>query len=68
MKSEQKYCEHCNKNVLAHKASADIGCFCHFGHLCLTICTGLLWGIVWILHANYDNNKFRCSICGSVCK
>jgi hypothetical protein len=64
MKTKQAYCNHCNSKTLAHKENSSIGCFAHCFHLVLTICTGFLWGLIWIIHANYDNGVYRCCKCG----
>ena len=68
MESRQKFCRHCNANVLAHKPESKIGCFAHMFHAFLTVMTGFWWGIVWIAHACYGDGEFRCSRCGGVCK
>lgn len=68
MGSKQSHCYKCQKNILAQKDDAKIGCFAHLVHAFFTLCTGFLWGIIWIIHANYNNGKFRCPICGGVVK
>ena len=68
MQSKQKFCKRCDRSVLAHKQDSKIGCFAHMVHAFFTVCTGCLWGIVWVLHANYDGEKFKCSVCGGVTK
>ncbi len=64
----RKNCKNCG-HLWAHKTGGEgIGCGGHLFHFVLTICTGLLWGIVWILHANYDDSKYHCANCGGKVK
>ena len=68
MKSKQKYCKCCDGYVLAHKADGGMGCGGHLVCLALTILTGAIFLPFWGILSFYDNEKFRCSVCGGVCK
>ena len=54
------FCTHCERKVLAIKNQVN-----HIFHLILTICTGGIWGIVWVLMAAGTAGRYRCSRCGS---
>lgn len=55
------YCKHCKKQIAAKK------CCNHVLHCILSICTGGLWIIIWILAIFADDN-YRCSECGQKVK
>ena len=55
------YCEHCKKQIAAKK------CCNHVLHGILTLCTGGVWLIIWILAALADDN-YRCIECGKKVK
>lgn len=54
----QKYCQDCKQNALVRRRGTN-----HLLHLLLTIVTGGLWLIVWIL-AVPKFGGWRCSQCG----
>jgi hypothetical protein len=56
-----KWCRGCNRQVLAARRGTN-----HVLHLLLTIFTGGLWGIVWILSA-VKIGGWRCQACGMKC-
>ena len=56
----QLFCGHCNKQVLAICDGPN-----HILHLILTIITGGLWGIVWVL-VSFGKKEWRCSHCGTL--
>jgi len=53
------YCSKCGKDVLVRRAGTN-----HILHLILTIITGGLWAIIWILSA-IKFGGWRCTQCGS---
>ncbi len=56
----QKYCQDCKQNVLAEKTKTN-----HILHLLLTIFTGGIWVIIWILATVASKVKaWKCSHCG----
>jgi len=57
----QKYCPACERNTMAQRPGTN-----HILHLLLTICTGGLWLIIWIL-ASIRIGGWKCSTCGSSC-
>ncbi|MET3899669.1 hypothetical protein ABIB57_003631 [Devosia sp. UYZn731] len=64
LEQSRRYCPEDDRMVLAEKPATN-----HLIHLVLTIFTGGLWGIIWILIAmNNAANKYRCPSCGSVTK
>jgi len=75
-KKKKKWCEECQRNVQAVKDERKIGCVAHFLFFAVFVITGLLtiWLSsiivvpIWMLFAFYDNSKFECPRCGSVCK
>ncbi len=76
MASKKKWCKECKQNVRAIKDVRKIGCMAHFGFMMFTVIATLLTGglgfipmiCLWMLCAFYDNSKFECPRCGSVCK
>lgn len=59
IKTKGAYCNSCNANVMAQSNKPN-----HILHLILTIITGLLWGIVWILISVGAIGGYRCTTCG----
>ena len=55
----QRFCDHCGEYVLAVRKGTN-----HILHLLLTIVTGGIWIIVWIL-VSIKMGGWRCSKCGS---
>jgi len=55
----QQHCPDCNEGVLAQRSGVN-----HILHLLLTIVTGGLWLIVWILISIFHFGGWRCSKCG----
>ena len=55
-----KHCRYCKKQVLVNRQGTN-----HLLHLFLTLFTGGLWLIIWIL-CSIKIGGWRCSICGSV--
>jgi hypothetical protein len=53
-----KFCGYCNRQVLARRQGTN-----HILHLLLTIVTGGLWLIIWIL-ISVKIGGWRCSSCG----
>lgn len=53
-------------NIIEEDNSLSTGA--HLIHLVLTLLTGFLWGVIWIIHANCSSSKWRCTKCGSVVK
>lgn len=54
------YCAHCDRVTLHHKQRIN-----NVLHLLLTICTGGLWLIVWLLLGGANSAKrMRCTSCG----
>ena len=59
-KETSRFCSNCNKQVLARKKGTN-----HILHLLLTLLTGGLWLIIWILCAIVNGlGSWRCSFCG----
>ena len=58
-KNTSLICEYCGKSTLHTQASIN-----HILHLILTILTGGVWLIVWILLALTSDDSWRCSECG----
>jgi hypothetical protein len=58
-KESKGYCQTCKKQVLIRRKGTN-----HLLHLILTLLTGGLWAIVWILCA-IQIDGWRCSQCGS---
>jgi len=54
-----KYCKTCQGNTLARRKGTN-----HILHLLLTLLTGGLWVIVWIL-TSVKIGGWRCTQCGS---
>jgi len=52
------YCGNCQKQVLIRRKGTN-----HLLHLILTLLTGGLWAIVWVICA-IKVNGWRCSQCG----
>ena len=60
MQETSKYCKSCNKQVLARKKGTN-----HILHLLLTLLTGGLWLLIWILCGISNGlSSWRCSFCG----
>lgn len=55
----QRYCPTCERPVLAHQQRPN-----HVLHLILTLITGGLWLIVWIV-LSLGQSRPRCTFCGS---
>ena len=55
----QKHCSTCGDSVLAQRPGIN-----HILHLLLTIVTGGIWAIVWILVAIFKFGGWRCTQCG----
>ena len=55
----QKFCDRCNEYVLAERNGPN-----HILHLLLSIITGGLWIIVWIMQS-VQVGGWKCSKCGS---
>jgi len=53
-----KRCRHCGKDILATRPGTN-----HILHLLLTVVTGGLWLIIWILSA-IKVGGWRCTACG----
>jgi hypothetical protein len=53
------FCKTCNKQVMIRRKGTN-----HILHLILTILTGGLWLIIWIL-SSIKIGGWRCTICGS---
>lgn len=61
MEQWQTYCPRCKTVVLGQRDGAN-----HILHLLLTIFTGGLWLIPWlIIHLINSDKPFRCPYCGS---
>lgn len=60
MKYSSGYCKHCRKQVKIEGQSPN-----HILHLLLSIITGGLWLIVWIILCCLSG-KYRCPICGCI--
>ncbi|QEO58316.1 hypothetical protein [Francisella marina] len=61
MKIRRKYCKNCKDYVKAEAPQTRI-----VFHLLMTLLTGGLWLIVWLLAGG--SSKYRCSHCGTVCR
>lgn len=59
VEQSQRFCDHCNEYVLAVRKGTN-----HILHLLLSIITGGVWIIVWIL-VSVKMGGWRCSKCGS---
>jgi hypothetical protein len=59
-KQTQKYCKYCEDYVLATRRETN-----HILHLLLTLITGGIWFIIWIIVA-MNTDKWRCTQCGSI--
>jgi len=68
MKIKQGMCKGSCGLVKAIKDENNITTGAHFIHFILTICTGFLWLLIWVLHANFRGAVWRCSQCGSIAK
>ena len=58
-KKTGRFCNNCGKNVLAIGKTPN-----HILHLILSIITGGLWLIVWIILVLMKIGGYRCSQCG----
>lgn len=56
----QKYCNNCDKNVLAVRKSTN-----HILHLLLSLLTVGLWIPIWIL-LSIRMGDWRCTVCGKI--
>ncbi len=59
VEQSQRFCDHCDEYVLAVRKGTN-----HILHLLLSIITGGIWIIVWIL-VSVKMGGWRCSKCGS---
>jgi hypothetical protein len=59
-KQTGQFCSYCQKHTLATGTKPN-----HTLHLILTILTGGLWGIVWILITLGKIGGYRCTQCGN---
>lgn len=59
-KQTGKFCNHCNKNVMATGTTPN-----HILHFFLTIFTLGTWGVVWFLLSIGKIGGYRCVECGS---
>ena len=57
---KSKYCLYCQKQVLVNRPGTN-----HLLHLILTLVTGGLWLIIWIL-CSIKIGGWKCCRCGSV--
>jgi len=57
MEYKRSFCKLCDKNVKAEAKGTS-----HILHLIMTICTGGIWSIMWLLCAM--SNTWSCSECG----
>ncbi|GAA4527119.1 hypothetical protein GCM10023174_14180 [Chelativorans composti] len=60
IKQKGAYCPQCQKRVLAQGVKPN-----HLLHLLLTIFTGGLWGIVWLIITVMSAGNYRCTQCGT---
>nr|VFJ93331.1 MAG: hypothetical protein BECKH772A_GA0070896_1005510 [Candidatus Kentron sp. H]VFJ94619.1 MAG: hypothetical protein BECKH772B_GA0070898_1006410 [Candidatus Kentron sp. H]VFK00843.1 MAG: hypothetical protein BECKH772C_GA0070978_1005310 [Candidatus Kentron sp. H] len=58
-KQASRYCAHCGKNVLATGTTPN-----HLLHLILSLVTGGLWIVIWILVSIGKIGGYRCTQCG----
>jgi len=58
MKYKRAFCKLCDKNVKAEAKETS-----HILHLFLTVITGGIWSIMWLMCAM--SNTWYCSECGS---
>ena len=58
---KSKYCKRCQRDVLVRRKGTN-----HILHLLLTVLTGGLWLIVWIL-VSIKIGGWRCTYCGIKC-
>jgi hypothetical protein len=61
MEQTQKYCSDCKADVLAQRKGVN-----HILHLLLTIVTGGLWIIIWLVVMLASFGGWRCSKCGKL--
>lgn len=59
IKTAGKYCNHCQKNVMAQKNTPN-----HLLHFFLAIFTLGLWIPIWILISVFNVGGYRCTQCG----
>ena len=59
-KQTGRFCPNCKKNVMAVGSTPN-----HILHLILSILTGGLWIIVWIIIAASKAGDYKCTQCGT---
>lgn len=60
LKTKGGYCNYCEKNTMSQSEKPN-----HILHIILTLLTGGLWIIVWIILAMMAAGNYKCTQCGN---